>query len=241
MGCPKGGCVMRALPQFITQRSLAKRVAPDKDPLNYGIGVRWSVWLWFVSGMGGIMTVMLTVAVIGAGLVAPGNPASVFGFNCCENAACFWGLVPGTTSWAEARAVFNGRVSYSFDTPNGNIWLYESVNEGVLGRILIQVPENDAISAGSIVRLYGPPCRVTVFLKAQKFSLRYPKVRFVTQPYQHALRTNTPVILIEFGDPVQLLQMGAPSCMAERTMPDVEAADRPWRGFASLQRYLAAQ
>lgn len=228
---------MRPMTPFITPRLALAKVEPGSEAVHDSSGARWLSGLALVGGLGGTIAVLMMIGLVLADLWGPRNPAVVFGFSRCGDAACFRGLIPGLTSWTEARAAFGNRLVHSFDVPDGEIRIYESA-AGFLGRVRIQLPADGSLLIGHVIGLYGAPCGVTIYPQARKFRLRYPTARFVTPTNQFALDPHTSVVFVEFGDPAAMEQMGAQSCLAEQRSPEIGAVDREWHGFASLRHYL---
>ncbi|MBX3066975.1 MAG: hypothetical protein KF726_28600, partial [Anaerolineae bacterium] len=53
-----------------------------------------------------VLTLALSAAAIGlARLHHESNPMLAFGFDTCREMPCFFGITPGVTAWAEARAI----------------------------------------------------------------------------------------------------------------------------------------
>jgi hypothetical protein len=129
-------------------------------------------------------------------------------------------------------------MSIRIDPPEGEIQFHASIDRETLGRISIRLPADGSLSALDVVALYGPPCGVTIYGQLRKFILRYPTVSLTTQQNQNGLRLNTPITYVEFKDPAHQRQFGIQPCTEQ---PTFGSANRPWKGFGSVQRYLASQ
>ncbi len=94
------------------------------EAVNYGIGIRWSAVLLLVGGISGLIAMLVIATLMCARPRSPRNSAITFGLNRCGDIACFLGMIPGVTPWAEVRAAFNKRTSIPLDPPDGEIRLY---------------------------------------------------------------------------------------------------------------------
>jgi hypothetical protein len=185
-----------------------------------------------------VFAALITVVIFLTRPFSKPNPARIFGMDMCEGRACFRGLVPGETSWEDAKAMFNGRVDISIDGPYGAIRLFETADGTTLRRIYITLPDG-SLSVGSVMLLYGRPCAVTVYPQFRKFTLRYPAVSFVAHFHQARLTPDTPIVSVDFVG--SALHERSPSgiCSEQQTPANVEAHHFRWKGFGGIGRYTA--
>src|SRR5258705_4793377 len=113
------------------------------------------------------LVLLLSAGIIGYGRNTPASDnAQAAGFARCGDRACFMGITPGVTGWADARLTFPRLPSSYYSSHlilirnplSGGVWFYPSINGSAVGKIYIYVFAINFISANSIVDRYRPTC-----------------------------------------------------------------------------------
>jgi hypothetical protein len=189
---------------------------------------------------------LLSAGIIGYGRNTPtSDSAQAAGFARCGDRACFMGITPGVTGWADARLTLS-RMASSYYTNHlilirnplsGGVWFYPSINGSAVGRIYIDVSANNFIPASWIVDRYGPPCGVSVYYDIDMAILRYPWLIVNLKPSNNRLAPDTPVTSIQFTDPAIHSRLQPDPCFDN--VSGWKTATTEWMGFASLRRYTS--
>lgn len=209
-----------------------KAASVCEDAIGFG-GVSWNVCLR-LSGMASavLSTALIVILLITRSSPRP-NPAVIFGLALCGDVACFRGLIPGVTTWTEARSVFNHRTEIVFDPPDGRIRLFRSPDNETLERIRIRLPEDGSLWIGDVIEVFGQPCGIRVDTSSFALTLQYLNARFVSQRNQPAVRPDTSIVHVEITSVPDTL-----SCIRAPGVEQSLNGDRHWLGFASIERYL---
>lgn len=162
----------------------------------------------------------------------------------CEDRPCLLGVIPGTTLWSTAQVDLAGlpdgsvsgrRITVLVDADT-EVQLFPSVNGVTVGRIYVNLDR--ALDAGWIVQRFGKPCGVSIYFEARMVTLRYPFLLANIALEDERLQTDMPVSFIQFADPDFRLKKQPDLCVD--TVTTRQVLNAPWRGFTSIQRYIAA-
>jgi hypothetical protein len=186
-----------------------------------------------------LILLALSFVVIGRGRAGPMREV-VEGLGWCEGKPCFMGIVPGQTSWDEARSILirHGGVETDIgialsigSSAKILVWSRLEDFDKSVTVIEIHLPEGSPSTLGSLISYYGSPCAVTqpYNLNVPSFVLLYKSMSFyATSPYSSqqdytSLDPSWPVYTVQLFD----LEHGC----------EGTSYTSSWRGFASLRAY----
>jgi hypothetical protein len=157
----------------------------------------------------------------------------------CNGLPCFHSLLPHSTGWNEAVAALNGEILINQHAVFALVELISAQDGRSLAAIGLGLPRAPDVTLGRIIAIYGPPTCVHIDSRhwRTKLVLHYPMLHVVTRFRGNHLRTDAPITLIVVGDPAPRYTYAVSMCTASSgSRPRI--LRRPWRGFASLVRYL---
>ena len=180
--------------------------------------------------------VALFFVAIGRGRAGPMREV-VEGLGWCEGKPCFMGIVPGQTSWDEARSTLIRQgavetdIGLTLDMENSTkilVWSRLEDFDKSVNVIEIYLPEASPPTLGSFISYYGSPCAVynrnvpsfVVLYKSMSFNTTYPHS---SQQDYTSLDPSWPVYTVQLFD----LEHGCEGA----------SYTSAWRGFASLRAY----
>jgi len=217
--------------------------------------------------------------------VNQGDPLQSVGLVLCHDRPCFMGITPGQTTWTEVKTILTPGMDATLNADSFSInahtfeALGDYVNPAVVtdptlasaantdssgpNRIDIVPRDATSITLQMIVRQYGAPCGVSLFLrqcntyiaipentKCRRFQLlmiNYPGMRVdaildpddPSQPEITEISPNLPLYRIELFDPAGI-PLESKTCTI-RLSPDlIGSVNAPWMGFRSIQTYTLA-
>ncbi len=227
-------------------RSASTHTAPSPS-----IAVRprkkvWHLWLKIILGIG-ITGFILCCLAIGFGRIhsIPSSAATSFGLDRCDDVPCFRGLIPGKTSWSNALATTGNPPVIGLDRGHPIMSLAQSTDHALLDAISIDVPPDTTITVSDVINLYGVPCQIYLYSRSPTtpnvITLRYPGLCVQTGIIEERLTPDSPIRHLYYLTSLAPRQGSAVPCGNDLTSSSsamVMSGWRPWRGFASLQRYL---
>jgi hypothetical protein len=205
------------------------------------------VWSWSAR----LCLVLGCAAMVAYGSGRPAaNAASDLGLGICEKVACFRGLVPGQTGWANAAAALSAMnedtLSQGAAALSGQSQLsgtgyisshefifYASQDGQKLAAIFIRMQPGSPVTLGDILTLYGmPTCVDTFYQGVGMVLLHYPDLHVSVRFRGTHFTPTTPVSSIVLGH----VRDNSPNpCNFQHVVGEDAVSQRPWAGFAIVR------
>jgi hypothetical protein len=190
------------------------------------------------------MALACTVAIVFGRTRPHLNVASALGLQLCENRTCFWGIVPGRTSWADAKTLYKDSPEVKIRLSEGEIVLLPDQRRKTVAAIMINPSPGHQITAGEIISLYGAPLCVEIGRFSGKLILRYDTLDVTLKFADNDFSPDIPVRALAIWDMTWRLDTHDDPCRLSLTYLSIHEGEvvlRTWHGFASVQHYLAGQ
>ena len=175
----------------------------------------------------------LCFAVIERGRAEP-TPEIVAGFGWCQDRLCYMGIVPGRTSWQEAKTIL---ASIARPAQSASDWRFEAISDDA--QIILQpnpggstvqyISIRSGATLGSVIALYGSPC-TALNPNGVLYWTTYPSAMLVTAPIPRDRSLRDPR---EGLDPYWRVQID----LADGGYGCDMTNYKPWRGFAARRYY----
>jgi hypothetical protein len=177
--------------------------------------------------------IAMCAAVVGFARAQPVH-SLVDGLGQCSDASCYMGIIPGRTTWGDALAMFGDRImelNSQTVAVRSNIvpWpiLWRDWNSAWVNGIEIGFDTPSTFPA--LVAQFGPPCRLSII---------EDNLIVVTYPFLSARVVTDYWFQTSFGNQGSLVErVGLFSPSSDVCRMDAPWIDRPWLGFASMDRY----
>src|SRR5262249_38677299 len=150
----------------------------------------------------------------------------------------FRDAIPGQTGWSTILAMSDDQGVFPLDPILGKILLVPSADERSLDYVYINLSRAAHVTVGQIVAMYGIPCRLSIYPRTPILVLHYPLLHVQVTLPEARLSLDSAVSEIILGDTYFRAMSPSDSCKSIATSSQEDPVQRPWRGFASMQRYL---
>lgn len=198
----------------------------------------------FASCLIGLGVVMIVTAVnIGLAQSVP-DDIRASDLNWCGEQPCVMGIIPGRTLWNDAQIQL---ASYSDSDiqeksiiiplqPAAEASMYRSVNGTAVGPVYVNYQQ--PMSLGWLLARFGEPCGISLYVRADMVTLRYPFMlaNLRLERDNPRISINMPIKTLHFRD----------SSFRSEVQPDLcydnitdGARNRQWKGFAPVWHYLS--
>ncbi|MEZ4671586.1 MAG: hypothetical protein R3E39_27095 [Anaerolineae bacterium] len=162
----------------------------------------------------------------------------------CDDQPCILGVSPGKTMWRDAQTQL---ASYSDSEiqdksiivqlqPDAEAAMYRSINGAAVGPVYMMFEQ--PMSLGWILELFGKPCGISFYTRAEMATLRYPFMLANLQlaPDQQHISIDLPVRTLHFRDVSYQSEVQPDLCYDNITDG---ARNLQWSGFAPLWHYVS--
>lgn len=193
--------------------------------------------------MGSWVVLIVTVVNLGQAQTMPDDSrANDLAF--CDEQPCVMGIIPGRTLWKDAQSRLASFADSDIQEksiiiplyPSAEISMYRSVNGAAVGPIYVTFQQ--PMSLGWIIARFGEPCGISLYVRADMVTLRYPFMltNLHLDPNQQHISIDMPVKTLHFRDASYQSDVQPDLCYDNITDG---ARNRQWRGFAPVWHYLS--
>lgn len=197
-----------------------------------------------------LLVLYLTLILLVSGSIAYGrrhsseNPLETLGFNVCGNRPCLVGIVPGETSWNDARtrlAPGNDNEISELYTPVNDTQATVMPGFDQVAIISIKAYSDTSLPVlGYFIQKYGSPCGVLIHgdfaYSSDIVELRYSLMTLDVNLSQSRLNIYSTVDFVQLLEPSITFEAPQNLCKSD---PYRNETLLPWLGFASLEHYKA--
>jgi hypothetical protein len=162
----------------------------------------------------------------------------------CDEQPCVLGIIPGRTLWKDAQSSLASYPDSDIQAksiiiplyPPAEASMYRSVNGAAVGPIYVTFQQ--PMSLGWIIARFGEPCGISLYVRADMVTLRYPFMlaNLHLDPDQQHISIDMPVKTLHFRDASYQSDVQPDLCYDNITDG---ARNRQWRGFAPVWHYLS--
>lgn len=161
----------------------------------------------------------------------------------CDDQPCVLGVIPGRTLWRDAQELLSIQTGSDIQEksimvpvePGAEAFMYRSINGTAVGPVYVNYEEPMVL--GWVLAKFGKPCGISLYVRADMATLRYPfvLVNLQLKADDSHIRIDMPVRTLHFRDSSYRSEVQPDLCYDNITDG---ARNRQWKGFAPVWDYL---